>query len=77
MDESNHDMVNMLTHRMTIIINPLVETINQNYQLLARQMGRLVDVFGAPPNPTVNQVANALSILIKMINLKELIEILE
>ncbi|XP_027346518.1 uncharacterized protein LOC113858200 [Abrus precatorius] len=51
MDESNHEMVNMLTHQMTTVLNPIVETTNTSYQILAEQMRRIADVFGAPRVP--------------------------
>ena len=48
MDDSNHDMVNMLTQQIGTVFNPLIQNTNQSYQLLANQMGRIVDFFGAP-----------------------------
>ncbi|XP_027343100.1 uncharacterized protein LOC113855668 [Abrus precatorius] len=48
MDESNHEMVNMLTHQMTAVFNLIMETTNTSYQILAEQMRRIADVFGAP-----------------------------
>ncbi|XP_027337413.1 uncharacterized protein LOC113851132 [Abrus precatorius] len=51
MDESNHEMVNMLTHQMTTVLNPIVEMTNTSYQILAEQMRRIADVFGAPRVP--------------------------
>lgn len=32
MDESNHDMVNLLTRQMGIIFNPLIQNMNHGYQ---------------------------------------------
>src|SRR6266487_241654 len=51
MDESNHEMVNMLTQQIGTIFNPLFQTTNNSYQLLANQMGRMTDFFGAPNAP--------------------------
>jgi len=45
MDESNHDMVNMLTQQIGTFFNPLIQNINRSYQALAPQMGRIVDLF--------------------------------
>lgn len=57
-DESHHDLVNMLTHQMATVKNLMFTNANYNYQLLARQMGRLAHIFGAP-DPIMHQVANA------------------
>ncbi|PNX90436.1 hypothetical protein L195_g046560 [Trifolium pratense] len=54
MDESNHEMVNTLTSQLGTILNPLINNINNNYQLLAHQMGRIVDFFGTPAMPNKN-----------------------
>ncbi|WJX45972.1 hypothetical protein P8452_32814 [Trifolium repens] len=66
MDESNHDMVNMLTQQIGTVFNPLIQNTNQSYQLLANQMGRIADFFGAPqvPNQQVPQIQNAVPLQI-------------
>lgn len=46
MGASYHKMVNMLTHRMSIVFNPLIYNTNHNYQQLAYQMGQTADFFG-------------------------------
>jgi hypothetical protein len=51
MDESNHDMVNALTQQIGTIFNPMLQTTNDSYMLLANQMGRMADFFGAPDAP--------------------------
>ncbi|XP_057432080.1 uncharacterized protein LOC130724824 [Lotus japonicus] len=52
-DESKYNMVNMLTQHMSTMINSLI----QNTQHLAQQLGRIADVFGAPPlDQTFQQV---------------------
>lgn len=38
MDESNHEMVSMLTHQMCTVFKPLIQNTNQSYQLLVNQM---------------------------------------
>jgi hypothetical protein len=43
MDESNHDMVNMLTQQTVTVLNPLIHNTNNSYQMLATQMGRIAD----------------------------------
>lgn len=48
MDDSNHDMVNMLAQQSGIVFNPLIQNTNHNYQQLEHQMGRIVNFFGAP-----------------------------
>ncbi|KAK2435120.1 hypothetical protein QL285_020199 [Trifolium repens] len=66
MDDSNHDMVNMLTQQIGTVFNPLIQNTNQSYQLLANQMGRIADFFGAPqvPNQQVPQIQNIVSLQI-------------
>ncbi|XP_045802327.1 uncharacterized protein LOC123895902 [Trifolium pratense] len=54
MDESNHEMVNTLTSQLGTILNPLINNTNNNYQLLAHQMGRIADFFGTPTMPNQN-----------------------
>lgn len=47
MDESNHEMVNLLTQQIGIVFNPLIQNVNQSYQALAIQIGRIADFFVA------------------------------
>jgi len=35
MDESNHEMVNMLTQQIGTVFNSLIQNTNQSYQMLA------------------------------------------
>jgi hypothetical protein len=49
MDDSNHEMVNMLTQQLGTVINPLIQNTNDSYQMLTNQMSRMADFFGAPP----------------------------
>lgn len=46
MEESSHDMVNMLTQQIGTMFNLLIQNTNHSYQMLANQMGRIADVFG-------------------------------
>ncbi|KAK2428173.1 hypothetical protein QL285_026709 [Trifolium repens] len=66
MDDSNHDMVNMLTQQIGTVFNPLIQNTNQSYQLLANQIGRIADFFGAPqvPNQQVPQIQNVVPLQI-------------
>ncbi|KAK2368350.1 hypothetical protein QL285_081551 [Trifolium repens] len=66
MDDSNHDMVNMLTQQIGTVFNPLIQNTNQSYQVLATQMERIVDFFGAPqvPNQQVPQIQNVVPLQI-------------
>ncbi|KAK2435564.1 hypothetical protein QL285_020611 [Trifolium repens] len=60
MDESNHDMVNLLTQLIGTVFNPLIQNTNDSYQMLAYQMGRIADFFGTPTPQTqlrINHVA--------------------
>ncbi|XP_057444650.1 uncharacterized protein LOC130736894 [Lotus japonicus] len=46
-DDSQHEMVNMLSRQMREIFNPLIQNTNANNQELAHQMGRLATALGA------------------------------
>lgn len=47
MDESNHEMVHMLTQQMGTIMRHLIQDSTQSYQQLATQMTRIRDFLGA------------------------------
>ena len=49
MEETNHDMVNMMTQQIGTVINPLIRDTNTSYQRLSDQMERIANFFGAPP----------------------------
>src|ERR1044072_1636782 len=51
MDESNNDIVNILTQQIGDVFNPLITNSNNFYQLLAQQMSRIADFLGAPLPP--------------------------
>ena len=60
-DDSNHDMVNMMTQQIGNAINPLINHTNNSNQQLATQMGRIADFFGGPqpqirPLPIIQHV---------------------
>jgi hypothetical protein len=48
MDESNHEMVNLLTQQIGTVFNPLIRDTNQSYLALATQMGIIADFFASP-----------------------------
>jgi hypothetical protein len=48
MEESNHDMVNMLTQQIGRVFNPLIQDTDSSYQALSTQIERIVNFFGAP-----------------------------
>ena len=45
-DESNHEMVQMLSQIINIIFNPLIQNTTQVNQQMASQMTRIADFFG-------------------------------
>jgi hypothetical protein len=49
MDESNHEMINLLTQQLGTVIDPLIQDLNNSYQMLTNQMSRIAYFFGAPP----------------------------
>ncbi|KAK2422326.1 hypothetical protein QL285_032868 [Trifolium repens] len=60
MDESNHDMVNLLTQQIGTVFNPMIQNTNDSFQMLVYQMSQIADFFGTPApqtQPRINQVA--------------------
>ena len=59
-DESNHEMVNLLTQQIGTMFNPLIQSTNQSYQALATQMGRIEDFFASPQtvHQRIHQIQN-------------------
>jgi len=55
MDESNHEMVNLSTQQFGTLFNPLIQNMNQVYQSLTTQMGRIADFF-APPQTVYQRI---------------------
>jgi len=49
MEESNHEMLNLLTQHISTMFNPLIQDTNNSYQALYIQMERIANFFGAPP----------------------------
>ena len=45
MDESNHDMVQMLAQTLSTILNPLIQNTTQLNQQMAAQMTRMAEFF--------------------------------
>jgi hypothetical protein len=64
MEDSNHEMVNMLTQQIGTIFNPLIRDTHNSYLALSDQMGGIGDFFGAPPrrNVKIPQVQNHMPI---------------
>ncbi|KEH16546.1 hypothetical protein MTR_0151s0020 [Medicago truncatula] len=60
MEETNHEMVNLVTQQVGTVINPLIQDTNNSYQALSLQMERIANFLGAPPVriTTVPQNAN-------------------
>ncbi|XP_045788321.1 uncharacterized protein LOC123883528 [Trifolium pratense] len=69
MDESNHEMVNLLTQQMGTVFNPLIQNTNESYQMLAFQMSRIADFFGTPPPPPrVNPITPQVNQMPQLVN---------
>lgn len=51
MNESNHEMVQMLAQTMGTIFNPLIQNTTQSNQQMAAQVTHIVDFFGVPQPP--------------------------
>jgi len=54
-DESNHEMVKLLTQHIGGTFNPLIRDTNRSYQALTTQMRRITYFF-APPQPVYQQI---------------------
>ncbi|XP_016192812.1 uncharacterized protein LOC107633726 [Arachis ipaensis] len=50
MDESHHDLVNMLTHQMVTVLNSLLENTNTRIEQLNRQVNRIATVVNLEEN---------------------------
>ncbi|XP_057421488.1 uncharacterized protein LOC130715404 [Lotus japonicus] len=61
MDDSNHEMVNMLAQQIGTVFNPFIQNTNESYQQLTRQMGRIADAFGVPRNEVANPLGAAVN----------------
>jgi len=64
MEETNHEMVNLVTQQVGAVINPLIRDTNKSYQAMSVQMERMADLFGAPAarNTPVSRNLNAGSV---------------
>lgn len=51
MDESNHEMVQMLSQTMNTVFNPFIQNTMQENQQMATQMTRLTQFFEVPQPP--------------------------
>lgn len=51
MDESNHEMLRMLSQQMGTIFNPLIQNTTQTNQQMTTQMTRIADFFGVSQAP--------------------------
>src|SRR3954466_14343977 len=54
LDKNNHEKVNALTQQMGTVFTPMINNTNQSYEILAGQMARIADFFGAPPQPNLS-----------------------
>ncbi|XP_050908201.1 uncharacterized protein LOC127121810 [Lathyrus oleraceus] len=48
MDESNHEMVQMLTQTLTTVLNPLIQNTTQSDQHMTTQVARMFEFLGIP-----------------------------
>jgi len=55
MDESNHEMLNLLKQQFGTVFNPLIRDTNRSYQALTTKMGRIADFF-APIQPVTDRL---------------------
>ena len=55
MDDSNHELVNMLTNQMGTVFNPVLQESAETNRQVANQLTRLCNFLGAPAS-TFNKV---------------------
>ena len=48
MDESNHEMVQMLTQTLTTVLNPMIQNAAQSNQQMTSQVARMSEFLGVP-----------------------------
>jgi len=60
MEDSNHEMVNMLTQQIGTVFNPIIRDTHNGNLALSDQMARIANFLGAPPrwNVQIPQVQN-------------------
>jgi len=49
MEDSNHEMVNMLTQQIGTVFNPIIRDTHNGNLALSDQMARIANFLGAPP----------------------------
>ena len=54
LEESHHELVNMLTHQMATVITPVIESNKTRYEQLARQVNRIASIVDNVTEP-INQ----------------------
>ncbi|KEH41558.1 hypothetical protein MTR_1g052285 [Medicago truncatula] len=59
MEETNHEMVNLVTQHVGTVINPLIGDTNNSYQPLSLQMERIANFLGAPLVRVIPATQNA------------------
>ena len=68
MEDTNHEMVNILTQQLGTVVNPLIQQSHNSYQTLTDQMGRNVDFIGTPPTQKRPMLQNQNQIPVKRLN---------
>ena len=58
MEDSNHELVSMLTQLIGKMFNPLIQQTRNSYQTLTDQMRWIADFFGAPPTRNMQMPQN-------------------
>ena len=59
-EESHHDLMTMLTHQMATVLNPLIESNNQYFDTINKQMNKMVEALHLDDveDPIIQQLAN-------------------
>jgi len=56
MDESNHEMDNMLTQQIDTMFNRLIQSTNESYKAIATEIVRIACLF-SPPQPVYQRIS--------------------
>ncbi|XP_050919014.1 uncharacterized protein LOC127136510 [Lathyrus oleraceus] len=66
MDDSNHELVNMLTNQMSTVFNPLIQESTETNRQVANQLTRLCNFLGAPARQITPMIRPIVHVQIKI-----------
>ncbi|XP_050877600.1 uncharacterized protein LOC127081382 [Lathyrus oleraceus] len=66
MDDSNHELVNMLTNQMGTFFNPVIQEFAETNRQVVNQLTRLCNFMGAPPRQTAQVVRQTIPVQVEI-----------